>query len=64
MDVVNSEYLFPVTIQAHFRYSSLTCRARDTRSGEGQPLGRQPLGLNEAYLLVEQAMQQEEEEAL
>lgn len=38
VDVVKSEYLFPVTMQAHFWYSSLTCRTQDAMSrGRGSP---------------------------
>lgn len=65
MDVVNSEYLFPVTMQAHFRYSSLTWGPRvPGQGGAGGPRRPARPPRPHTHLLVEQAVQHEEEEAL
>ena len=68
VDVVNSEYLFPVTLPAHLLYSSLTCGAQGARLGKGQAPGAgapcTPPTEAAAHLLVEQAVEHKEEEAL
>lgn len=43
VEEVNSVYLFPVTMQAHFQYSSLTCEPKAPGYGElGLGLGPGP----------------------
>lgn len=59
--VANSEYLFPVTKPAHLRYSS---RTWGPRGGQGQSCGLPLPGTARTHLLIEHAVQQEEEQAL